>query len=59
MESGSNVCAPVPGDGQDHAHEHGRRLGVIFGTMFMGGAKGKPERSSLDGAALIELWRGA
>ena len=58
MESGSNVDALFQEMGKTMLMSMGGASGVIFGTMFMGGAKGKPERSSLDGAALIELLEG-
>ena len=59
MESGSNVYALFQEMGKTMLMSMGGASGVIFGTMFMGGAKGKPERSSLDGAALIELLEGS
>ena len=42
MESGSNVYALFQEMGKTMLMSMGGASGVIFGTMFMGGAKGKP-----------------
>lgn len=55
MENGSNVYALFQEMGKTMLMSMGGASGVIFGTMFMGGAKGKPESDTLDCAGLTAL----
>ena len=55
MESGSNVYALFQEMGKTMLMSMGGASGVIFGTMFMGGAKGKAESESLNAEQLAEL----
>ena len=55
MENGTNVYALFQEMGKTMLLSMGGASGVIFGTMFMGGAKGKPESSTLNCVQLAEL----
>ena len=55
MEGGSNVYALFQEMGKTMLMSMGGASGVIFGTMFMGGAKGKPESETLDAGQLADL----
>lgn len=58
MENGTNVYALFQEMGKTMLLSMGGASGVIFGTMFMGGAKGKPESSTLNCVQLAELMGG-
>lgn len=55
MESGANVYALFQEMGKTMLLTMGGASGVIFGTMFMGGAKGKAESATLNCAQFAEL----
>jgi len=59
MEDGSNVYALFQEMGKTMLMSMGGASGVIFGTMFMGGASGKSERSVLHAADLAGLLEGS
>ena len=55
INSHTNVYALFQEMGKTMLLTMGGASGVIFGTMFMGGAKGKPESSTLNCVQLAEL----
>lgn len=57
MEAGTDVYSLFFEMGRTMLMSMGGASGVIFGTMFSGGAKGKPARETLDCPHLAELMR--
>ena len=55
MKDGTNVYALFQEMGRTMLMTMGGASGVIFGTLFMGGAKDKPESSTLNCTQLAEL----